>query len=63
MGKWANVGDVVSPRLNTMLMVCVAERRCAVPVTSLCSTCDSDMRTRWHRRRQATGCNAVEADV
>ena len=26
-GKWEKVGDVVSPRLSAMLMVCVAERR------------------------------------
>ena len=38
-GKWEKVGDVVSPRLSAMLVVCVcvAERRWAVPVTCLCS--------------------------
>ena len=36
-GKWEKVGDVVSPRLSAMLVVCVAERRWAVSVTCLCS--------------------------
>ena len=26
-GKWEKVGDVVSPQLSVMLVVCVAERR------------------------------------
>ena len=38
-GEWKKVGDVDSPRLIAMLILSVAERRGAVPVTCLCSTC------------------------
>ena len=39
MAKWEKARDVDSPRLIAMLILCVAERRCAVPVTCLCLTC------------------------
>ena len=48
-GKWEQVGDVVSPRLNAMLVVCVAERRWAVSVTCFVRSL-LGQRTRWRRQ-------------